>query len=118
MQPGYLCTSVNPRRIGEGGGETISLNSRELRKSITLQQNTKDQTIWMTRHKQDSLLKGTRTKSPTGKTHRWGESQHDAYIEKQTKIHGVEVEKEKTERLCTESIDTVCEGKTSLSKQW
>ncbi len=48
MQPGYLCTSADPRRIGTGGGKTIILNSRELCKAITLQQNAKDQTIWMT----------------------------------------------------------------------
>jgi hypothetical protein len=35
-------------RIGVGGGETIILNSRELCKVITLPQNAKDQTIWMT----------------------------------------------------------------------
>ena len=48
MQQGYLCTSTDPRRIGTGDGETIILNSRELRKAISLQQNAKDQTIWMT----------------------------------------------------------------------
>jgi hypothetical protein len=48
MQQGYLCTSADPRRVGMGGGETVILNSRELRKTITLQQTTKDQTIWMT----------------------------------------------------------------------
>ena len=48
MQQGYLCTSSDPRRVGPGDGETIILNSRELRKSITLQQTVKDQTIWMT----------------------------------------------------------------------
>ncbi len=48
MQQGYLCTSVDPRRVGEGGGETVILNSREVRKVITPQQTTKDQTIWMT----------------------------------------------------------------------
>ncbi len=48
MQQGHLCTSTDPRRIGTGDGENIILNSRELRKTITLQQNTKDQTIWMT----------------------------------------------------------------------
>ncbi len=48
MQQGYLCTSTDPRRIGVGGGETITLNSRELCKDISLQQNAKDQTIWMT----------------------------------------------------------------------
>ena len=47
-EQGYLCTSADPRRIGTGGGETIILNSRELRKAITLQQTTEDQTIWMT----------------------------------------------------------------------
>ena len=35
MQQGYLCTSTDPRRIGAGGGETIILNSSELRKVIT-----------------------------------------------------------------------------------
>jgi hypothetical protein len=48
MQQGYLCTSADPRRIGEGGDQTIILNPRELRKVITPQQNAKDQTIWMT----------------------------------------------------------------------
>ena len=48
MQEGYLCTSADPRRAGGGGGETVILNPRELRKAITLQQTTKDQTIWMT----------------------------------------------------------------------
>ena len=47
MQQGYLCTSADPRRIGPGGGETIILNSSELRKAITLQQTTDDQTLWM-----------------------------------------------------------------------
>jgi hypothetical protein len=40
MQQGYLCTSEDPRRIGVGGDETIILNSRELRKAITLQPQT------------------------------------------------------------------------------
>jgi hypothetical protein len=40
--------STDPRRAGGGGGETVILNPRELRKVITLQQTTKDQTIWMT----------------------------------------------------------------------
>ena len=48
MKQVYLCTSVDPRRVGEGGGETVILNSREVSKVITLQQTTKDQTIWMT----------------------------------------------------------------------
>jgi hypothetical protein len=48
MQQGYLCTPTDPRRIGTGDGETIILNSGELCQVITLQQNAKDQTIWMT----------------------------------------------------------------------
>ena len=48
IQQGYLCTSTDPRRIGAGGGETIILNSSELRKTITLQQTGDDQTLWMT----------------------------------------------------------------------
>ena len=48
MQQGYLCTSADPRRVGAEGGETTILNSRDLRKAITLQRTTKDQTIWMT----------------------------------------------------------------------
>jgi hypothetical protein len=48
MQQVYLYTSADPRRIGTGVGETIILNSSELRKVITLQQNANDQTIWMT----------------------------------------------------------------------
>ena len=30
MQQGYLCISADPRRVGTGGCETISLNHREL----------------------------------------------------------------------------------------
>jgi hypothetical protein len=37
-----------PKTDWAGGGETIILNSRELCKAFTLQQNAKDQTIWMT----------------------------------------------------------------------
>jgi DNA-directed RNA polymerase subunit RPC12/RpoP len=48
MQQGYLCISADPRRVGAGGGETVILNPRELRKAITLQQTTEDQKIWMT----------------------------------------------------------------------
>ena len=48
MQQGYLCISADPRRVGAGGGEDIILNPRELRESITLQQTTEDQKIWMT----------------------------------------------------------------------
>ena len=48
MQQGYLCISVDPRRVGAGDGETVILNPRELRKTITLQQTTEDQKIWMT----------------------------------------------------------------------
>ena len=48
MQQVNLRTSADPRRVGEGDGETIILTSRELRKTITLQQTAKDQTIWMT----------------------------------------------------------------------
>ena len=42
----------------------------------------------------------------------------DNRVSKTKKIHGAVVEKGKTERLCTESIDAECEGKTSLSKHW
>ena len=48
IQQDYLCTSADPRRIGAGDGETIILNSSELRKDITLQQTADDQTLWMT----------------------------------------------------------------------
>ncbi len=48
MEQGYLCISTDPRRVGAGGGETVILNPRELRKVITLQQTTEVQKIWMT----------------------------------------------------------------------
>jgi hypothetical protein len=48
MQVGYLCISADPRRVGVGGGESMILNPRELRRVLTLQQTTEDQTIWMT----------------------------------------------------------------------
>jgi hypothetical protein len=35
-------------QVGAGGGETVILNPRELRKAITLQQTTEDLKIWMT----------------------------------------------------------------------
>ena len=54
MQQGYLCTSTDPKRIGTKDGETFILNSRELRKTISLQQNVKDQTIWMTTAQEDT----------------------------------------------------------------
>ena len=48
MQQGYLCTSADPRRIGEEGGEPFIITPNELRDIIVLQQTTDDQTIWMT----------------------------------------------------------------------
>jgi hypothetical protein len=47
-QQGYLCISADPSRVGTRVGEPVILNPKELRKTITLQQTTKDQTIWMT----------------------------------------------------------------------
>jgi hypothetical protein len=48
MQQGCLCTTADPRRIGEEGGEPFIITPNELRDIITRQQTGNDETIWMT----------------------------------------------------------------------
>ena len=56
IQQGHLCTSGDPRRIGTGRGETIILNTEELRKSITFQQSIDDKSVWLTTAQAGFLL--------------------------------------------------------------